>query len=76
MAKKMKKGVVCGRVVRFRAIDKFLRNNGGVRAIAYQQGGKFAVLANNGNCTPLFNTDINSLQILLGSAKFDSILTR
>lgn len=46
-----------GRVVKFKTIEGFLRNNGGARAVAYQDGGTFAILANNGNCTPLFNSD-------------------
>lgn len=76
MAKKNRSGIVVGRVVKFKALDSFLRNNGGVRAVAYQGGGTFSVLARNGNCTPFFNSDIPSIAALLGSAKFDSIPVR
>lgn len=76
MAKKRKSGIKAGRVVKFKALDSFLRNNGGVRAVAYQKGGTFSVLARNGNCTPFFNSDVKSLATLLGSAQFDSIPAR
>lgn len=76
VAKKNRSGIKVGRIVRFKALDSFLRSNGGVRAVAYQTGGTFAILAKNGNCTPFFNSDVKSLTTLLGSAKFDSIPVR
>lgn len=76
MAKKRKSGIVVGRIVKFKALDSFLRNNGGIRAIAYQTGGTFAVLAKNGNCTPFFNSDVQSIATIVGNNSFDSIPVR
>ncbi len=64
----MKKGISCGRVIKFRTVDGFLRNNGGARAVAYQDGGTYAILARNGNCTTLFNSDPASIRGFLGDS--------
>jgi hypothetical protein len=76
MAQRRKDNGKIGYVVKFKTLDGFLRGNGGIKAVAYQEGGTFAVLAKNGNCTPFFNSDVPSIAALLGSAKFDSIPVR
>lgn len=69
VATKKRKRLPNGRVVRFKRIDSFLNNNGGVRAVAYQGGGTYAILAKNGNCTPFFNSDPESMRQFLGGSK-------
>ena len=64
----MRKALKHGRVIKCKGIDSFLRTNNGVRAVAYQPGGTYAVLAKNGNCTPLFNSDNASIRQFIGDA--------
>jgi hypothetical protein len=65
VAKKKRNKLPNGRVIKFKSIESFLRNNGGARAVAYQDGGTYAILAKNGNCTPLFNSDWPSISHFL-----------
>lgn len=62
-----------GRIIKFRRLESFIKGNGGVRAVAIQDGGTYAVLAKNGNCTPFFNADFDHMVNVLGDSKFDSI---
>ena len=69
MAKKKRNQLTNGRVIRFKTVETFLRNNDGPRAVAYQDGGTYAILARNGNCTTLFNSDEESIRGFLGGAR-------
>jgi hypothetical protein len=58
-----------GRVINFKGVDSFLRNNNGARAVACQDGGTYSILAKNGDCTRLFNSDHQSVrQFVNGSS--------
>lgn len=69
VARTKRKKLPNGRVIKFRRIDGFINNNNGIRAVAYQDGGTYAMLASNGNCTPFFNSDEESIRQFLGNAK-------
>ena len=69
VAKTKRKKLPNGRVIKFRSLEGFINNNNGVKAVAYQDGGTYAILARNGNCTPLFNSDPESMRQFLGDAK-------
>lgn len=69
VAVKKRKRLPNGRVIKFKRIDSFLENNGGAKAVAYQDGGTYAILARNGNCTPFFNSDQESMRQFLRGSK-------
>lgn len=69
VAIKKRKRLPNGRVIKFKTIESFLRTNNGVKAVAYQNGGTYSVLARNGNCTTFFNSDPQSMRQFLGGAK-------
>lgn len=76
VAQKKRKKLPNGRVIKFKRVDGFLRNNNGAKAVAYQDGGTYAILARNGNCTTFFNSDEESMRQFLGGAKPDFIPVR
>lgn len=61
--------VICGRVVPIRSYNglaAFVRNNGGIQALARQAGESFAALAFNGNSTIFFNGDLTQVRTIVG----------
>lgn len=61
-------GIVIGKQIKVctdRGLRNFVNQNNGIRAIAYQRGDTFCLLANNGNSSTLFNSDTDYLRDLI-----------